>query len=58
MLKGTITFEGKTNEDIELAIEEALRVIKNGNSSGFNSNEDGEFSFQILGEEEDTIKEC
>lgn len=53
MLKGSISFEGKTQADVEMAIEEALRVIKNGNRSGFNENEDGEFSFEISGEEDE-----
>ncbi len=52
MLTGSITFEGKTQTDIENAVEEALRLIKNGNYSGTNSNEDGEFSFEVSGEEE------
>lgn len=53
MLKGTINFEGKTTSDVELAIEEALKRIKSGNTSGFDSNDSGEFNFQISGEEED-----
>lgn len=57
MIKGTINFEGKTQGDIELAIEEALRVIKqSGCSSGMDSNDSGEYDFQITGEEEPDIK--
>lgn len=52
MLKGSITFEGKTDSDIELAIEEALKRIKNGNTFGFDSNDEGSFTFQITGKEE------
>lgn len=57
MLKGTINFEGKSYSDIEFAIEEALRVIKNGNRSGMDSNESGEFDFVITGEEEEEESE-
>ena len=46
-LLGTITFEGKTYSDVEMAIEEALRRIKEGYSIGADSNEDGEFTFEI-----------
>lgn len=52
MLKCTINAEGKTDFDIQCALEEALRLIKAGNFSGMNSNDDGEFDFQITGEEE------
>lgn len=52
MLKGTISFEGKTQSDVEMAIEEALKRIKSGAYSGFDSNDDGEFDFSISGEEE------
>ena len=52
MLKGTINFEGKTLGDVEDAINEALRVIGEGNRMGMNSNDDGEFSFNITGEDE------
>lgn len=52
MLTGTITFTGKTLGDLEMAINEAKRLISDGNTCGANSNEDGEFSFNITGEEE------
>ncbi len=52
MLNGTINVEGKTISDIELALEEALKRIKAGNTSGFDGNDEGSFEFQISGEEE------
>lgn len=44
---------GKKQTDVELAIAESMRLIGNGNLSGFNSNEDGNFSFDSEGEYED-----
>ena len=52
MLTGTINFKGKTLTDVELAIKEALKCISNDNTTGMDSNEDGEFDFEIFGEEE------
>ena len=53
MLKGTINVEGKSIGDIELALEEALRVIKtSGCHSGMNSNDSGSYNFQITGDED------
>ena len=52
-----INIEGKSDSDLEIALEEVLRVIKNGNMSGMDSNDSGEFNFQISGDEEPE-KEC
>lgn len=52
MLKGKIEFEGKTMSDVEFAIEEALGRIRDGNTTGFDRNEDGNFSFDVEGEDE------
>lgn len=41
---------GKKQMDIELAVAESMRLIGSGNLSGFNSNEDGDFSFDSEGE--------
>ncbi len=58
MITCTINAEGKTENDIELALEEALRVIKNsGCKSGMNENESGSYDFQISGKEEDEEEE-
>lgn len=48
----TINAEGKTDNDLELAVEEALRIIKSGCTSGMNSNDTGSYDFQISGDEE------
>ena len=45
-----ITVSGKTLTDVIYAIEEAKRVIEMENTSGFNSNDDGEYSFDSSGE--------
>ena len=57
MLSITINAEGKTDSDIEIAVEEALRNIKAGNRSGMNSNDSGRFDFEISGEEELSLSE-
>ena len=46
-MKATINAEGKTPSDLELAIEEALRLIRQGNLRGAGSNDDGDFSFEV-----------
>jgi hypothetical protein len=53
MLSGAIYFAGKTLDDVAMAIEEALSRINAGNVMGFDRNEDGNFSFELSGEEED-----
>lgn len=52
MLHLQITIEGKSITDLELAIDEAKKRISKGNREGFDSNEDGEFSFEVSGKEE------
>lgn len=54
MMTGKIEFEGRTRLDIADALSEALTRINSGNTSGFDSNDDGSFSFEINGEEEET----
>ncbi len=41
----TMNLTGKTEEDVHMALDEAVRLIKEGNVFGFNHNEDGSFSF-------------
>ena len=53
MLKGTITFTGKTLGDIDIAIEKVRKRIAAGNTGGFDHNEDGGFDFDVNGEQED-----
>lgn len=50
-LHGSITFTGKTDSDIRLAIATALERIQDGNTSGFDSNDSGSFSFTVDGSE-------
>jgi len=51
MLKGKIEFEGKTYSDVEMAIDEAKKKIMETYTSGFDSNDEGNYSFEIEGEE-------
>jgi hypothetical protein len=46
----TIEVSGATLSDVEMAIDEVKRVISAGNTSGFNDNETGSFSFDSSGE--------
>ena len=41
----TITVQGEDQNDIELALAEVLKLIKEGYLSGANSNDTGEFHF-------------
>lgn len=52
-----ITVEGKTESDIEIAIEEVLRLVKQGYFSGSNSNDSGSHNFSSEGDYEDE-EEC
>lgn len=48
---------GSTQSDLELALEEALRSIRNGNTSGFDRNgSEGSYDFEVSGEE-DTVED-
>ena len=52
MLKLTIEIEAKSHVGLETSIEEVLRVVKNGNTSGFDGNDDESYSFSTTGYEE------
>jgi len=52
MLKTTITLTGRSQNDLELALQEALRVVEAGNTSGTNRNDTGSFTFETTGEDE------
>lgn len=54
MRTAIINATGKTDYDIELALEEALKRIKSGNTSGFDENNSGSFDFEITGDEEES----
>lgn len=43
----TLNLEGKTEGDLELALEEALSKIKSGYLTGMDSNDSGAFSFDV-----------
>jgi len=42
-----IDLQGKEESDIEFALEEVVRLIRAGFTSGANRNESGSFSFSI-----------
>lgn len=52
MLTTSITLRGKTSSDIEDALAEVARLIAAGNTSGFNRNDTGSFTFDTQGEED------
>ena len=41
----TITIEGRDDGDMEYALDEILKLVQDGNTSGFNSNDTGAFRF-------------
>jgi hypothetical protein len=47
VIKGKIEFTGETIEDVRDAVEEALSRINLGNTSGFDRNGSGGFSFDV-----------
>ena len=51
MLKLTITIEGKTANDLSLALEAVTESVENGNTMGMDSNDSGSYGFEISGEE-------
>lgn len=52
MLKLDATCEGKTLNDLLMAIDEMRSRVSQEYTSGFDKNEDGNFSFDVSGEEE------
>lgn len=53
----TIEVNGKSQADIENALEEVLRLIRGGFEVGFDHNSDGSFSFANKGEFEENESE-
>ena len=47
----TIEVEGEEERDLELAQEEAFRLIREGYNSGMDSNDTGDFNFTVTEEE-------
>ncbi len=52
-----IEVEGATESDVLSGIDEARKSIENGNHSGFDGNEDGEYSFESSGRYSDPDEE-
>ena len=58
MLTLIMNIEGKTYSDLRYAIDEVKKAIDNEYRGGSNDNEDGNYNFDITGEEEEeTIEE-
>lgn len=53
----TIEITGKTQSDVELALQEAAKIIEQGCHAGHNSNDDGSFNVESEGEYDETPKE-
>lgn len=51
MIKGTITFAGENEADVEAAIDEAKRLIMEGFTSGGNGNDTGWFEISVSSDE-------
>lgn len=49
----TITVTGESQSDVEIALEEVLRLVREGYLHGHNSNETGEFFLESTGEYEE-----
>jgi len=52
MMNLAITIEGRTESDLEFALQEVTRLVGEGYTSGGNSNDTGSYSFNVSGEEE------
>jgi hypothetical protein len=52
MLTLTVTVEGKTQDDLTLALKEVLAKVEGDYSSGSDSNDSGSYRFDVTGEEE------
>jgi hypothetical protein len=49
MLELTVNAKGLDAGDLEQALEETLRLVRGGFTSGFDSNDTGRYSFEITG---------
>lgn len=52
MLKMDCDIEGKTTDDLLLALDEVRKKVKETFTSGMESNENGNYSFSVTGVEE------
>ncbi len=46
--KMTVALDGNEIDDLRMALEEVLRLLDGGFTSGFNRNDTGSFSFVII----------
>jgi hypothetical protein len=53
MMDLKVQVTGRTARDIELALHEVMRSVEDGNTSGFDRNQDGDYTFEISGVDED-----
>jgi hypothetical protein len=49
----TLTSHGNTTGDVLLALEETMRLIREGVTRGFDRNESGQFAFELQDSPED-----
>lgn len=52
MIRLTAICEGRSQGDIELALQELLTQVRAGNTSGINSNDSGNYTFAQQGEDD------
>jgi len=57
MLTLKIEIHGCDQVDIEMALQEACKLISQGYTRGFDSNDTGRYTFMTSGEEEPTREE-
>jgi hypothetical protein len=50
MLNLTINSKGESMEDLLLTLEEVIRLVEEGFTSGFDRNESGSFEFTVMNE--------
>jgi hypothetical protein len=51
----TLTIEGLDDNDLEFALEEVMRIVKAGLSTGYDKNETGAFYFRITEEDQQIL---
>ena len=49
-----VAIKGKTDGDVQVALEEVLKKVKEGYVSGADSNDDGQYRFDVTGQESPT----
>lgn len=56
MMELNIEIEGAEESDLEMALEEVLRKVRQGYRSGFDSNDSGRFNFDVSGSPESELR--